>query len=351
MNKTIRVAQWGTGGVGKCSLRAIQQSEHLELVACKVYSPQKVGLDSGAICGTERTGVLATADPKEILNSGADVVSYNALWANVDDFCSILEAGINIVTTSAFVTGHSLGEANRARIQKAAEAGNSVIFGSGIHPGFSSYISLVAAGLSQNITMVRLTESVDCTGYSSAETMRSCGFGSLPTEPGLKARAESGMKVWCDSIYLAGQALGLDFDEVRFDVEFSVTEKSQDFGFMVIEAGCVAGLAGHWRGIKAGRSVVELNQRWKMGESVVPEIHLAQGYIVEVKGKPNISFTLEHSPPDSYAGKSPQELMEMNLITTAMPAINAIPHIMRAEAGIRTYVDLPLITGHGFVEI
>ncbi|MBA6413234.1 dihydrodipicolinate reductase [Parahaliea sp. F7430] len=349
MERVIRVAQWGTGGVGQSALKAILTSKHLELVGCRVYDDAKVGVDVGSLIGWPDTGVTSTNDSQKILDLKPDVVSYNALWANVDDFCMILEAGISIVTTSSFVTGHNLGTESRDRIEAAAQAGRAAIFGSGIHPGFSSYISLVAAGLSRDIEVIRFTESVDCSGYASAETWRSCGFGLPLDTPNLKSLAESGMRVFSDGIYLAGQALGLEFDTVRFDADFSVTEQPLDLGFMKIDAGCVAGLIGHWRGIIGGRSVVELNQGWKMGPSVTPEIELSGGYVVEVVGNPNISFTLKHSPPSDFKGSTPVELMEMNLITTAMPAINAIPHLLKAEPGIRTYVDFPLITSRGFL--
>ncbi len=38
----------------------------------------------------------------------------------------------------------------------------------------------------------------------------------------------------------------------------------------------------------------------------------------------------------------------MAFSVTALPAINAIPHVCRAAPGIRGYGDLPLITGAGF---
>jgi 2,4-diaminopentanoate dehydrogenase len=36
------------------------------------------------------------------------------------------------------------------------------------------------------------------------------------------------------------------------------------------------------------------------------------------------------------------------MIITALPAVNAIPAVCAASPGIRTYADLPLITGRGF---
>jgi hypothetical protein len=349
MANKIRVAQWATGGVGRCALRAIHQNPHLELVGCLVYDASKAGIDAGTIAGTDDVGVTTTTDADTLLELRPDVISYNGLWSNTDDFCRILEAGISIVTTSGFVTGHALGEENRQRIQDAAARGNSAIFGTGIHPGYTSYISLVAAGISTDIDNITVQESVDCTGYASAETWESCGFGAPLDTPGLAEKVADGTRVFSDGIYLAAEALAVQLDEVRYEVVFSAAPEDSDFGFMQIAKGCVAGLSGGWYGYSNGRRVIGLEQRWKMGPRVEPDIDLMQGYRVSVKARPNVDFTLHHSPPDDFAGKTPEEYMEMNLITTAAPAINAIPHLLKAESGIRTYLDLPLIIGKGFV--
>ena len=71
--------------------------------------------------------------------------------------------------------------------------------------------------------------------------------------------------------------------------------------------------------------------------------------VVNVRGRPNVEFTLKHSMPHGEVAHTPEEGMQMNLITTALPAINAIPAVCAAPAGIRTYADLPLISGAGFV--
>ncbi len=346
---TYRVVQWNAGNVGRRAIIAIHNNPHLQLVGCHVRAPDKDGQDAGVLAGIGPIGVKATRDADALLALAPDCVSYNGLWANVDDFCMILERGINVVTTSAFVTGHALGEANRARIQEACRKGNSSIFGSGIHPGFTSLISLVAAGLCDRIERVSVLESVDCTGYASAETWESCGFGKPVDTPGLEDVLRQGSMVFSDGIHLAAEALRLRFDEIRFEARFSAAVADCDFGFMQIARGCVAGVNAGWKGVLNGRPVVELNYRWKMGDRVEPDYPLTQGYVVQVKGRPNIDFTLKHSMPDGEVAADPVDAMQMNLITTALPAINAIPAVCKAPAGIRTYADLPLITGAGFV--
>ena len=191
----LRVVQWSVGNVGRRSIIAIHAKPHLELVGCYVRGPDKAGKDAGVLAGIGPIGIIASSDVEALLAMKPDCVSYNGLWASPDDFCRILERGINIVTTSAFVTGHALGAEARERIQAACRRGNSSIFGSGIHPGFSSLISLVAAGICDRIENVSLLESVDATGYASKETWESCGFGAPLGTPGLEDVLRKGSAV------------------------------------------------------------------------------------------------------------------------------------------------------------
>ncbi len=347
--RKYRIVQWALGNVGRRAIIAIHANPHLELVGCYVHGAAKAGQDAGVLAGIGPIGVITTQDVDALLALKPDCVSYNGLWANADDFCRILERGVNIVTTSAFITGHALGEAARNRIIDACQRGNASIFGSGIHPGFSSLISLVAAGICDRIDNVCLLESVDATGYASKETWESCGFGQPLGTPGLEDVLRKGSAVFSDGIHLAGEVLKLRYDEIAFRAEFSAAVEDCDFGFMQIAKGCVAGVNAGWHGIVNGKSVVELRYRWKMGNRVEPDYPLHQGYVVTVKGRPNVEFTLKHSMPDGEIAATPVDAMQMNLITTALPAINAIPAVCAAPAGIRTYADLPLISGAGFV--
>ena len=53
MNNRYKVIQWATGITGQASLRAVIRNPNLELVAVKVYSPEKDGKDAGQIVGLE----------------------------------------------------------------------------------------------------------------------------------------------------------------------------------------------------------------------------------------------------------------------------------------------------------
>ncbi|KXW65514.1 hypothetical protein MPHL43072_17295 [Mycolicibacterium phlei DSM 43072] len=115
---TYRIVQWTTGNVGKRSVRAVALNPELELVGCYAWSKDKVGRDVGELCGIEPLGVTATDDVDALLALKPDCVVYNPMFADVDEMVRILRAGINIVSTSEFITGHFLG-AGRDRILEA----------------------------------------------------------------------------------------------------------------------------------------------------------------------------------------------------------------------------------------
>src|SRR6516225_7041737 len=124
-----RLVQWTTGNVGRQSVAAIVADSELELIGCYAWSPDKVGRDVGELCGLAPVGVTATDDVDALLALRPDCVVYNPKWADVDEMVRILEGGCNVVSTAAFLTGHSLG-GGRQRILAACERGGVSVFGS-----------------------------------------------------------------------------------------------------------------------------------------------------------------------------------------------------------------------------
>ena len=170
-----RVVQWTTGNVGVQSVKTILNRPDLELVGCYAWSPDKVGTDVGLLCGLDAIGITATNDVDALLALKPDCVVYNPMWVDVDEMTRILDAGVNIVTTAAFVTGHSLGDGRR-RIAEACQRGGVSVFGTGINPGFAEVIAMVSAGVCDRVDKITITESADTTGYDSPATELPVGF-------------------------------------------------------------------------------------------------------------------------------------------------------------------------------
>jgi 2,4-diaminopentanoate dehydrogenase len=144
-------------------------------------------------------------------------------------------------------------------------------------------------------------------------------------------------------------ALGVELDEIRCVAEFAQTTEDLDLGSWDIKAGCVAGVAASWQGIRGGRTVVNLQVRWRKGRTLEPDWKVEHGYIVEIEGQPRVRTKLEIFPPVDFQARSFKDYMVLGMIMTSMPAVHAIPAVVAARPGIVTYADLPVVTARGFV--
>jgi hypothetical protein len=340
--------QWTTGNVGKQSIEAILAHPDLELVGCYAWSSEKAGRDVGDLCGIAPTGVIATNDVDALLALRPDCVVYNPMWVDVDEMVRILEGGSNIVSTAAFITGHSLGDGRR-RIVEACERGRASVFGSGINPGLANLLAIVSALGCDRVDKITVTESADTTGYDSPATELPVGFARPIDDPDLQQMTMSGTAVFEDAVRMIGEALGVEFDAVVCTAEYAATTEHLDLGSWRIPAGCVAGVAASWHGKLDGRSVVELRVRWRKGQSLDPDWKLDEGYLIEVDGRPTIRTKLQILPPPDFTGTTFADFMVLGMIMTAMPAIDAIPNVVAAPPGIVTYTDLPLPLPRGVV--
>src|SRR5262245_3251047 len=345
---TVRVVQWTTGNVGKQSVQAIVQRPDLELVGCYAWSADKVGHDVGELCGIAPIGVSATNDVDALLQLQPDCVVYNPMWCDVGEMVRILEAGVNIVSTAAFITGHSLG-AERDKLAAACERGGSTLFGSGISPGFVELLAMVVAGACDRVDKVTVVEEADTTEYDSPDTEIAAGFGRPIDDPELQSMTAQGTAVFGEAVRMIGDALGVEFDEIRCEAEYAQTTADLEMASWTIAAGCVAGIYASWQGRIGDRTVVELTVRWRKGQTLDPDWQVGMGHTITIDGRPTILTSITFLPPPDFQATTMEEFMVLGHIMTAVPAVNAIPAVVAAPAGIVTYTDLPLPLPTGYV--
>jgi hypothetical protein len=345
---TYRVVQWTTGNVGQRSVHAVAMHPDLELVGCYAWSPEKVGRDVGELSGIEPLGVAATNNIDELLALKPDIVVYNPMWQDVDELVRILEAGVNVVSTAAFINGRNLG-ADRDRIVAACEKGGSSMFGTGINPGFAELLAVTTASICDRIDKITLSESADSTLYDSPATELPAGFGRPIDDPELQTMTAHGTAVFAEAVAFVADAIGIELDEIVCEAEYAQTTEDLDLGSWTIPAGCVAGIAASWQGRVGARAVVDLRVRWRKGQTLEPDWQLEDGYLIEVDGQPTIRTRVQLLPPPDFQAETFADFMVLGMIITAMPAINAIPQVVAAPPGIVTYADLSLPLPRGWV--
>ena len=350
---TYKVIQWATGAQGVESIRAMAGRPDLELVGGWVFFEHKEGRDLGELAGIEPIGVRATRDVGALLELGADCVAYMPRNTSLDDVCSILASGANVVTTAFLFNPRALPPDDLRRLLDACEKGGSTVHGTGLNPGnLSGVLPLALSGMSRSIDRITLQERADWSYYESTNiTFDNMRFGRPPDEVNERdsdfLRFNSG--IFKEEVQLIGDALGAGLDEVTTEVDLVLAEHDHDIFGITLAAGTVAGQRWHWQGRRQGRTLVEIDALWTVGGEYPGHWPTPQdGWTLTIEGDPSMQahfLTLA-----SYERNVPiAEHVRAASIATAMQAINAIPAVCDAAPGIATMADLPLIrSGHGF---
>jgi hypothetical protein len=336
-----RVVQWTTGHVGREAVKGILRHPELELVGCYAWSPDKEGRDVGELCGVDPIGIEATRDVDRLIALGPDCVCYTPNQLEPEELIRLLEAGIN-VASSYFVNGRTLGDAVRARVDAAARAGGASVFGSGIFPGFANFIAALMAAASSDFKKIRFLESVDLTLYDAIANYTNLGWSFDPEEKWYEINRQV-LGQYAECVDVMADMLRIPLDEVAFEYEPAITPEERTLNGFTMPQGSLAGQKCTWRGMTGGRSVIELEVVWNAGAGLEPEWPVHHGYTMEVEGSPNVHTRVKFTP-------SPEQIQSGRVADlanpiTAMPVVNAIPVVCEAAPGIRTYADLPLITG------
>ena len=350
-NTPYRVVQWTTGNVGKSSVEAIAKNPNLELVGLYAWSKEKAGRDAGELVGIEPLGVKATNDVDALLALKPDAVVYNPMWIDVDELVRILSAGVNVVTSASFITGHNL-EAGRDRIEEACRQGGSTMFGSGVSPGFAELLAIVAANGCARVDKVTITEASDTTFYDSPDTERPCGFGRPIDDPELAPMMSKGTAIFAEAVRLVADALGVELDEIVCEAEYAQTTEDVVMASWTIPAGHVAGVFASWQGRVGGKTVVDLNVRWRKGQTLDPDWKVeGDPWKITIDGLPTVTMQVGFLPPPDFVenAKTIEDFMGLGHIITALPPIHAVPAVVAAAPGIATYNDLPLTLPRGIV--
>ncbi|MGV0812116.1 diacylglycerol kinase [Mycolicibacterium boenickei] len=352
---TIRVAAIGTGNVGQHALKQLIINPDYELTGVWVSSAAKAGKDAAELAGLDvSTGILATDDLDAILAAKPDCAVYTALADNrlpeaLEDYRRILAAGVNVVASSAVFLQYPwqvLPAELIEPIETAAEAGGASIFVNGIDPGFANdLLPLALAGTCQQIEQIRCMEIVDYATYNSAAVMFDVmGFGKPIDETPMLLQPGVLSLAWGSVVRQLAAGLGIELDEVV--EEHTRIPAPEDFEIAAghIPAGTTAALRFEVRGMKDGKAAVVLEHVTRLRDDLCPDwpqpAQEGGSYRVVVTGEPSYTLDLRLSSPNgdhNHAG----------LVATAARVVNAIPAVVDAKPGIRTTLDLPLITGRG----
>ncbi|MDF2825418.1 MAG: hypothetical protein K0R68_2826 [Mycobacterium sp.] len=334
---TIRVALVGTGNCGRIALTQLIEDPRFELTAVGVSTQEKVGVDAGVLAGLEvTTGITATTGLDDVLATSPDCLVYCAMGDTrpveaMRDVCTALAAGVNVVGSAPgglqFPWGVMPDKAIK-RVEDAAQQGESTVFITGVDPGFATDLMPFAlAGTCQRIEQIRTMEIADYATYDGNEVMSIVmGFGNPLDQPGMLLLPGILSAAWGTAIRMLAAGLGVEVASG------------------VVAKGTVAAMRFEINGMVGGKPVVVVEHVTRVRGDLRPDwAQPAQpggSYRIEITGEP--SYAVDICPTSSRGDHN-----YAAILVAAGRIVNAIPDVVAAAPGIRTTLDMPLVTGRG----
>jgi len=328
VKKKIRVIQYGVGPIGASIARLMREKQAIEIIGAIDTDPAKVGRDLGEVTGATDApwGVKISADAKEVLEQAADVVIHStssSLPKVMDQLLMCLEAESCIVSTCEELSFPLRTHPElAAQLDKAAKDWGVALVGTGVNPGFvMDKLVITLAAVSQRIEHARALRIVDAS-KRRLPLQKKIGAGMSVEE--FRAKVAEGVIKHVglpESVAMISDALGLAVDEITETIEPKVATERVQTEFLTVEAGQAAGVHQIARGLAGGKELIHLELQMYVGAKDPADT-------LTLTGHPNISLTI---PGGSHGD-----------IATASVAVNSIPVILDAPAGLRTAKDLPI---------
>ena len=328
MQKKTRVIQYGIGPIGASIVRLMRQKNSLEIVGAIDTDPQKVGRDLGEVVGATDSpwGVLISDDPGSVFAKPADAVVHSTssyLTSVMDQLLSCVAAGLCVVSTCEELSYpfRKHPELSKTLDTEARDEGVALV-GTGVNPGFvMDKLPLTLSAVSQRVDWVSAVRIVDAS-KRRLPLQKKIGAGMTPEE--FRAQVAAGVikhHGLPESIAMVADGLGFSLDDISERIEPMIADAVVETEFLEVAPGQVAGVHQVARGMAAGKEKIFMELKMYVGAKEPADT-------VMLKGDPNLTLTI----PGGTHGD----------VATAAVAVNAIPAILAANAGLRTSRDLPL---------
>lgn len=327
MKKKIRVVQYGVGPIGASIVRLMRQKQALVIEGAIDKDPEKKGRDLGELVGGPDApwGVPISDDAAEVLARPTDVVVHTTSSSLTDvagQLLECLEAGACVVSTCEELSYPYRKHPELAtKLDEAAKESGVTLLGTGVNPGFvMDKLLLELSAACHRVDHAKATRVVDAS-KRRLPLQKKIGAGLTVDEFLQRVAAGSVKHVGLpESVAMLSDGLGLDVELITEIVEPVIAPETIRTEFLEVEAGRVAGIHQVARGLAGGQEKVYLELNMYVGAPNPSDT-------IELTGEPNLRLVI----PGGTHGD----------IATASIAVNAIPALLAAPAGLRTARDLP----------
>ena len=324
----VRIVSWGLGAMGAGIAKLINTKKGMELVGAVDKDPAKIDNDLGEVIDTEKLGVNVV-DEFNYSSNDADLVVLATSSFTETVFPMIkkaVESGLNVLTIAEEMAYPQAQNPELAeKINKLAKENNVSVLGTGINPGFVlDTLILAMTGVCLDVEKIEASRINDLSPFGPT-VMETQGVGTTPEEfeKGIEEGTIVGHIGFQESIHMIADSLGIELDEVKESREPIISETHRETPHVTVEPGMVAGCRHIAYGIKDDEEVIVLTHP----QQIHPEKEdVDTGDYINIKGDPDINLGVK---PEIPGGKGTQAV-----------AVNMIPPVVEAEAGLVTMKDL-----------
>lgn len=325
---TTRVVCYGLGPIGMGIARLACLRSGIQVVGAIDIDPQKAGRDLGDLLGRDAIGVPVSADAAATLNSTRpDVVLHatrSSLAAVASQLQECIAARADVVSTcEELAYPWSAQPQFAAELDAAARAAGVKLLGTGVNPGYAmDALPVMLTAACAEVRAVRVLRIVDA-AQRRGPLQRKIGAGLTPDEFAQCVREGAVRHVGLpESLHMIAAALGWRLDAGDDTIMPVFAERAVTTDHVAVEAGQVAGVHQIARGYIGEREVITLDLRMYVGAPDPQDT-------VEIDGDPPLRMTI--------AGGIHGD------IATAAIAVNAIASIRKAEPGLLSMTDVPIV--------
>jgi len=335
MRENVKVVIWGFGAMGGGMAEMLLNKKGVDIVGVCDLHPDRVGKDMYEVVGVDRgdrAPVIINGDIDEVLTEGCCDVCLCA----TDSFTkkafprlkSVLEKKINIVSTAeemAYPQAQTPELA--AELDRIAKENGVTILGTGINPGLIMDLLVVAmTGCMVDVEHIEAKRVNSLSPFGPA-VMEEQGVGiTVDTfNAGVEDGSLAGHVGFHESVGMIADAIGWEVEKFEQQMKPIITDVDRKSPYGFAAAGDVAGVNMTGQGFVDGQVKIDMIHPQQIEPEMVGQ---NTGDYVTIKGTPEVNLAI-----------TPE--VEGGLGTIAM-CVNMIPHVINANPGLKTMIDLPV---------
>lgn len=332
--RNINVVIWGFGAMGKGIAEMLVTKEGVKICGVCDVNPNIIGKNFLDLIGN------TSSHPKVIINNDIDYILSNqkidVVLLATDSFTNkaydkimrVLKYGINVISTAEEMAYPKANEKKLAdKINLLAKEKNVTVLGTGINPGFVMDLLVIAlTGVMTDVDHIAV-ERVNSLSPFGPTVMEEQGVGISLDEFNKRVAAGdlAGHVGFKESVNMISDALGINLTKFTQDMKPILTNVDRVSKYGEAKKGTLAGIDMVAEGFVNEKSFINM----KHPQQIEPELEgIKTGDYINLKGTPNVNMSIT---PEIDGG-----------IGTIAMCVNMIPHVLNANPGLKTMIDLPV---------